>query len=88
MLQLVRKSQFKKDFTKLRSSGRDLGKLADTIRLLQNEKPLPEAMRDHQLIGNYGGHRECHLSPDWLLIYRIEDGCLVLVRTGSHSELF
>ena len=88
MLQLVRKSQFKKDFKKLRSSGRDLGKLADTIRLLQNEKPLPEAMRDHALIGNYVNHRECHLAPDWLLIYRIEDGCLVLVRTGSHSELF
>jgi len=52
MLQLVRKSQFKKDFKKLRSSGLDLGKLADTIGLLQNEKPLPEAMRDHQLIGN------------------------------------
>jgi mRNA interferase YafQ len=88
MLQLVRKSQFKKDFKKLRSSGRDIGELAETIRLLQHEKALPEAMRDHQLIGNYDGYRECHMAPDWLLIYRIEDGFLVLVRTGSHSELF
>ena len=88
MLQLVRKSQFKKDFKKLRSAGRDIDKLADTIRLLQSETPLPDAMRDHQLTGNYGGHRECHLAPDWLLIYRVEIGCLVLVRTGSHSELF
>jgi mRNA interferase YafQ len=88
MLQLVHKSQFKKDFKKLRSAGRDLTKLADTIRLLQGMHPLPGAMRDHQLSGNYGGHRECHLAPDWLLIYRIEGDCLVLVRTGSHSELF
>lgn len=88
MLQLVRKSQFKKDFKKLRSSGRDLGKFADTIRLLQDGESLPEAMNDHQLIGNYRGHRECHLSSDWLLIYKIENSCLVLVRTGSHSELF
>ena len=88
MLQIVRKSQFKKDFKKLRSADRDLDKLAETIRLLQNEKSLPEAMRDHQLIGSYGGYRECHLASDWLLVYQIEDGFLVLVRTGSHSELF
>jgi mRNA interferase YafQ len=88
MLQLVRKSQFKKDFKKLRSAGRDLGRLAETIRRLQNEEPLPEAMRDHLLTGNYKDHRECHLAPDWLLIYRTTETELVLVRTGSHSELF
>jgi len=88
MLQLVRKSQFKKDFKKLRSAGRNLETLAETIRLLQNEEPLPEAMRDHLLTGNYKDHRECHLAPDWLLIYRTTETELVLVRTGSHSELF
>jgi mRNA interferase YafQ len=88
MLQLVRKSQFKKDFKKLRSAGRNLETLAATIRRLQNEEPLPEAMRDHLLTGNYKDHRECHLAPDWLLIYRTTETELVLVRTGSHSELF
>jgi len=88
MLQLVRKSRFKKDFKKLLSSGRDLEKLASLIRTLQAGKPLPERNRDHVLTGNYAGHRECHISPDWLLIYRKTESELILVRTGSHSELF
>ena len=88
MLRIVRKSQFKRDFKKLGSAGRDIRKLKETIRLLQYGKQLPEAMRDHRLIGNFGGHRECHIAPDWLLIYKVEDGFLILVRTGTHSELF
>ena len=59
-----------------------------TIDVLQAEEPLPEHNRDHALSGNYVGYRECHLSPDWLLIYKVEGGTLILVRTGSHSELF
>jgi len=66
MLQLVRKSRFKKDFKKLFSSGNDLDRLALIIRTLQAEEPLPEHNRDHALTGNYIGHRECHVSPDWL----------------------
>jgi len=88
MLELVRKSRFKKDFKKLPSSGKDLGKLAEVIRRLQAEEVLEERYRDHLLIGNYAGHRECHLSPDWLLIYQTTETELILVRTGSHSELF
>ena len=88
MLELVRKSRFKKDFKKLLSSGKDLGKLAEVIRRLQAEEVLEERYRDHLLIGNYAGHRECHLSPDWLLIYQTTETELILVRTGSHSELF
>ena len=88
MLQLVRKSRFKKDFKKLLSSGRDLEKLASVIRTLQAGERLPERNRDHALTGDYVGHRECHVSPDWLLIYRTTETELVLVRTGSHSELF
>jgi len=88
MLELVRKSRFKKDFKKLFSSGKDLDKLALIIRMLQAEEPLPERNRDHALTGNYAGHRECHVSPDWLLIYQTTDTELILVRTGSHSELF
>ena len=88
MLELVRKSRFKKDFKKLLSSGKDLGRLAGVIRRLQAEEVLEERYRDHLLIGNYAGHRECHLSPDWLLIYQTTETELILVRTGSHSELF
>ena len=63
-------------------------KLGAVVDLLQAEEPLPERNLDHALTGNYVGHRECHLSLDWLLIYKVEDGTLILVRTGSHSELF
>ena len=88
MLELVRKSQFKRDFKKLRSSGKDLSKLAEIIERLQNEHPLPPSARDHGLIGDYRGYRECHISPDWLLIYKVQSNQLILVRTGSHGELF
>ncbi len=88
MLRLVRKSRFKKDFKKLLASGKDLGKLAPIIRALQAQESLPERNRDHALTGNYIGHRECHITPDWLLIYQTTETELILVRTGSHSELF
>ncbi|NBB78578.1 MAG: type II toxin-antitoxin system mRNA interferase toxin, RelE/StbE family [Verrucomicrobia bacterium] len=88
MLELVRKSRFKKDFKKLASSGKDLQKLAEVLQTLRAEEPLAERYRDHQLTGNYIGHRECHISPDWLLIYQTTETELILVRTGSHSELF
>jgi len=88
MLELVRKSRFKKDFKKLASSGKDLQKLAEVLQTLRVEEPLAERYRDHALTGNYVGHRECHLSSDWLLIYKLTEKELILVRTGSHSELF
>jgi mRNA interferase YafQ len=88
MLELVRKSRFKKDFKKLVSSGKDLQKLAEVLQTLRDEEPLAERYRDHQLTGNYIGHRECHISPDWLLIYQTTETELILVRTGSQSELF
>ena len=88
MRTIVRKSRFKKDFKKLLSSGKDLEKLAEIIRLLANDEPLAERHRDHALIGDYEGCRDCHITPDWLLIYQITETELILVRTGSHSELF
>ena len=88
MLNLVRKSQFKKDFKKLLSSGKNLDKLALLIRTLQAQEPLPKSNRDHALTGNYIGYRECHVSSDWLLIYQVTQTNLILVRTGYHSELF
>lgn len=88
MRRIVYKSQFKKDFKRLRSSGRNVSVMADTILKLQQGESLPEAMRDHLLSSNWKDHRECHLSGDWLLIYQLTDSELVLVRTGSHNELF
>jgi len=88
MLELVRKSRFKKDFKKLHSSGRDLEKLAEVIRTLQAREALEDRYRDHLLIGDYVGHRECHIAGDWLLIYQTTETELILVRSGSHSVLF
>ena len=88
MLTIVRKSRFKKDFKKLQSSGKNPQKLAEIIRMFANGEELPERNRDHALIGDYINHRECHITPDWLLIYQITETELLLVRTGSHGELF
>ncbi|MCH2075247.1 MAG: type II toxin-antitoxin system YafQ family toxin [Puniceicoccaceae bacterium] len=88
MLPIVRKSRFKKDFRKLRSASKDVQKLIEVIEILRAEESLDQRYRDHNLIGNYVGYRECHIEPDWLLIYKVENGELILVRTGSHSELF
>jgi mRNA interferase YafQ len=88
MLLLVRKSRFKKDYKKLKSSGKDLNKLRVVIELLVQGNDLPSKNRDHFLIGKYKDFRECHIEPDWLMIYKLTPTELILVRTGSHSELF
>ncbi len=88
MLEVRATTCFKKEVKKAARQQKDMQKLGKVIDSLQAEKPLPERNLDHALTGNYVGHRECHLSPDWLLIYKIENGALILVRTGSHSELF
>lgn len=90
MLSIKFASQFKKDYKLAKRQGRNLDKLESTILKLREEEPLPESMHDHELIGNYGGHRECHLEPDWLLMYRIDHEALTLtaIRMGSHSDLF
>ncbi|MEG0378793.1 MAG: type II toxin-antitoxin system YafQ family toxin, partial [Eubacterium sp.] len=62
--------------------------LKDSIRLLCDELKLPDKQRDHCLTGNWAGHRECHLQPDWLLLYQINNGLIIFERTGSHSDLF
>lgn len=88
MLSIRDKRQFRKDYKKLNSSGKSLSKLATVIDALAAGEVLPERCRDHALIGNHAGCRECHVSPDWLLIYETTETELTLVRTGSHSELF
>lgn len=82
-------SAFKKDYKRIKKQGKDLAKLESVLEALMRGEVLPESMRDHSLGGTYRDHRECHIEPDWLLIYRREEEGLVLVatRTGSHSEL-
>ena len=90
MLELQFTARFKKDFRRAKKQGRDIALIERTLELLAREEPLPAELHDHELVGNYKGHRECHLAPDWLLIYRIDGGKLTLTATrlGSHSELF
>ncbi len=81
---------FRKDYRKAKKRRLPLEKLKEVVDLLAMGQPLPERNRDHALTGDWVGHRECHIQPDWLLIYRVEEDVLVLTmtRTGTHSELF
>ena len=88
MLKLKTTSRFEKDYKKAHRSGRDLARLKRVMAWIANEQDLPPELRDHKLIGNYQGRRECHLAGDWLLIYKLEARTVVFERTGSHSELF
>lgn len=83
-------SQFKKDLKRCKKAGLDLDKLKAVIHLLKCGEPLPEKYRDHNLKGELSNTRECHIAPDWLLIYEIDNGelLLTLTRTGSHAQLF
>ena len=81
-------SQFKKDVKGQKKRGKDLGKLKAVIELLLSGKPLPPRYNDHPLYGNWKNHRDCHIEPDWLLIYRVKGDALFLERTGPHSDLF
>ncbi len=89
MLKVVLSNQFKKDVVLARKRGLKLEKLYETVDLLASGESLPKKYHDHQLIGNYSGFRECHIRPDWLLIYNINDEELelLLFRTGTHSDL-
>ena len=82
--------QYLKDLKLARKRGLDENKLNEIILKLLSGEELPPKYRDHALTGNYKGFRECHISPDWLLIYSREDilKIVTLVRTGSHSDLF
>lgn len=83
-------SQFKKDFKLAMKHGLNIDLLEIVIATLALGEPLPDKNKDHALTGNWIGHRECHILPDWLLIYRIEEEVLILTlaRSGTHSDLF
>ncbi|NLD11526.1 MAG: type II toxin-antitoxin system YafQ family toxin [Clostridiales bacterium] len=89
---IERSSQFKKDFKQVKSRGCDLNELKEVIRILANDDNLPKSNKDHALSTskNYKGMRECHIRPDWLLVYSINKTTLILrlIRTGSHSDIF
>jgi len=88
MKALDRTTQFKRDVKLMQKRHKNMEKLKDVIEKLLNDEPLPIKMHDHPLLGNYKGTRECHLEPDWLLIYSLSNDALRLERTGSHSDLF
>lgn len=90
MLEVRYSNRFKKDLKLAYKRNLNLDLLSKVIKMLQNEIPLPEQYRDHALTGDYSGFRECHIQPDWLLVYRTEKSELILMlaRTGTHSDLF
>ncbi|MCM1546302.1 MAG: type II toxin-antitoxin system YafQ family toxin [Clostridiales bacterium] len=83
-------TKFKKDYKLIQKQGKNLKKLFDVIEKIANDEHLDKKYQDHFLSGDYEGYRECHIEPDWLLIYQIneDDIVLILSRTGSHSDLF
>lgn len=83
-------TQFKKDYKLAMKRGLKIALLEDVIAALAMGEALPEKNKDHTLTGNWAGYRECHIQPDWLLVYYIENDVLVLTlsRTGTHSDLF
>ena len=90
MLRIRYHASFKKDYKRIIKRGYNIKLLEDIIQKLANGEQLPEKNKDHPLSGDYIGCRECHITLDWLLIYEIDNGELILylTRTGSHSDLF
>ena len=87
-MNLVYTSQFKKDFKRVTKQGKDLEKLEFIIESLLSKKILDPKFKDNPLSGKWKNHRDCHIEPDWVLIYQITSDSLILERTGSHSDLF
>lgn len=88
MRTIRRTAQFKRDVRRVQRQGKELGKLKRVLEALVKEEGLAPTYRDHVLVGQYKGTRECHIEPDWLLIYELAESEIVLIRTGSHSDLF
>lgn len=90
MLTLVYTRKMKRDVRRMQKRGKNMDKLAHVLKLLVAQQSLPAQFRDHQLTGSLKDFRECHIEPNWLLMYQISDGNLVLTAsaTGTHSDLF
>ena len=87
-LRVAATGEFKRDRKRAGKRGKDLTKLDTILRQLANQAVLDAKHRDHKLLGDYRDHREYHIEPDWLLIYRVSEAEIVFVRTGTHSDLF
>jgi mRNA interferase YafQ len=81
-------TQFEKDIKRMRKRGKDVGKIRSVLSHLIAGERLEERNQDHALLGNYKGRRECHIEPDWLLIYKLSEDDIVFERTGTHTDLF
>lgn len=88
MLKPIYTKSFEKDIKIAKKRGKKLEKLKNLIELLSNKAPLPVKYKDHNLLGNFIGRRECHIEPDWLLIYKMDEDFIIFERTGTHSDLF
>lgn len=88
MKKIFRTNRFKKDIKKMKKRGKSFDVFKQVIQKLANDEQLEQRYRDHKLKGDYVGTRECHVEPDWLLIYEENDDELILIRTGTHSDLF
>lgn len=90
MLEIVPSNQFRKDLRLAKRRGLRIESLKEVVEILASGQKLADRYRDHGLIGDYRGFRECHIEPDWLLVYRIDEAAveLFLFRTGSRSDLF
>ena len=88
MLNVIYSGQFKKDYKKCIKRGLNMNLLKSVVAALAVPSVLPQNNQDHDLKGNYKGRRECHITPDWLLIYEVDGNDLYLDRTGTHSDLF
>ena len=90
MLTRIFTRQFSRDLKRAVRRGKDLNKIESIIDLLCSQSPLPPSLRDHPLLGNYAGFRDCHIEPDLILIYRIDNNQLQLIclRLGTHADLF
>ncbi|EGJ31091.1 MULTISPECIES: type II toxin-antitoxin system YafQ family toxin [Moorena] len=88
MLSPVFENRFKKDVKRLQKRGKNMEKLKSVIDKLLERKELEPKYKDHALTGNWSGYRDCHIEPDWILIYKTSETNLFLVRSGSHADLF
>ncbi len=88
MRQIAQRRQFRHDLKRQKRRGKDIGDLIAAVELLAEQGALPSAYNPHKLSGEWSGVWECHIEPDWLLIYGVTDDEVLLIRTGSHADLF
>lgn len=90
MLHIEVTTKFKRDLKLAKRRNKDLSALKEIMNQIVAEKPLDKKLKDHTLVGNWHGHRECHIEPDWLLIYKLlqTEKVVIFTRTGSHADLF